>query len=417
MFGRNPPYGHDVHAVSRAKASVQQTGRSPSAKAAPRGPGRVLVADDDEQVRKVLCEVLRRAGLDVVTAKDAASAMREVANNDLDAVVSDIRMDSDEAGIELLKAVRESDLDLPVILVTGLPCVDTAIHALRYGALNYLPKPVSGKVLVSEVKRAVHLYRIAQLRRQSTSELGVNPAMPDRAALEVSLDRALATTYMVYQPVVRWSNQSVFAYEALVRCKEPSIPHPGALIEAAERLGRLNDLGRKVRSIANAPLADAPEDALLLVNLHTQDLLDENLYDPSSILARDASRVILEITERARLESVGDPKPHIRRLRDLGYRIAIDDIGAGYSGLTSFVTLAPELLKVDMSLVRDVEKSDVKRRLVKALVDLCVDLETPLIAEGVETVAERDCLVELGCDLFQGYLFARPELPFVTPKF
>ena len=125
----------------------------------------------------------------------------------------------------------------------------------------------------------------------------------------------------------------------------------------------------------------------------------------------------VEITERARLEQVGDPLPRVTRLRELGFRIAIDDIGAGYSGLTSFVTLEPDLLKLDMSLVRDVHDSPIKQRLVTAMVDLCADLGTPLVAEGVETIEERDCLVGLGCDIFQGYLFAKPAAPFIAPTF
>lgn len=380
--------------------------------------GKVLVADDDPHVRGVLVAILRRKGFEVVAVESVEDAIDAVGHGSFDAVVSDIRMGpTAEEGIALLKAVRETDLDLPVILVTGLPTAETAIRALRYGALNYLQKPVPAAVLSDEVTRAVHLYRIAQLRRQSHGELGMSPSIPDRAGLEISLDRALATLHMAYQPVVRWSDRSVFAFEALVRSKESTLPHPGALIEAAERLDRLPDLGRRIRGLAPLPLPQAAEHVQLLVNLHTNDLLDEALYDPACALAQHAPRVILEITERARLETIGDPRPRIARLRELGYRIAIDDIGAGYSGLTSFVTLAPDLLKVDMSLVRDVETSPIKQRLVKALVDLCADLEIPLVAEGVETIPERDCLIWLGCDLFQGYLFARPGAPFAVPTF
>lgn len=381
-------------------------------------PGRVLVADDDPHVRKVLMRSLSKAGFEVMGAENVEQAIETIEGETFDAVVSDIRMGpTHDEGIALLKAVRENDLDLPVILVTGLPTAQTAIRALRYGALNYLEKPVEGKVLTAEVTRAVHLYRIAQLRRQSHGELGLSPSIPDRAGLEISLDRGLESLFMVYQAVVRWSDHSIYGYEALVRSKEPSLPHPGALIDAAERLQRLPELGCRIRDAAVEPLPRAPAAANLLVNLHPKDLLDEALYDPNSPLAMNAERVILEITERARLETIGDPRPRIRRLRELGYRIAIDDIGAGYSGLTSFVTLAPDLLKVDMSLVRDVHTSPIKQRLVKALVDLCNDLKTPLVAEGVETIEERDCLLGLGCDLFQGYLFAKPNLPFTAPTF
>lgn len=377
---------------------------------------RVLVADDEEMVRTLLGKVLRRQGYDVTLVADGDAAVAALDEGEYDVVVSDIQMPSYD-GITLLNEIRRSNLDLPVILVTGEPTADTAIRALRHGALNYLSKPVSAKELVQEVSRAVRLYKIARLRRESEAELGLQPSIPDRAGLEVTFDRALEALYLLYQPVLCVSTRRVFGYEVLVRSSEEGMPTPGALLDAAERLGRLPDLGRRIRDLSVRPLADAPPDAALLVNLHTKDLLDEALYDPGSPLAAHADRVILEITERAQLDDVGDPRPRVARLRELGFRIAIDDIGAGYSGLTSFATLAPDLLKIDMSLVRNVHKSRLKQKLISSLVSLCRDLQTPLVAEGVETVAEHDALVELGCDLVQGFLYARPHPPFVTPEF
>src|SRR5262249_26743739 len=194
-----------------------------------------------------------------------------------------------------------------------------------------------------------------------------------------------------------WSRRKVFGYEALVRSAEPSLPHPGALFDAAERLGQVEALGRVIREIVPAPLPRAPEDALLFVNLHTRDLNDEHLFSPDSPLAKVASRVVLEITERASLHQVDDVHARVRQLRKMGFRIAIDDIGAGYAGLTSFAMLEPEVVKLDMALVRDVHKTGTKQKLVRSLVHLCRDLNILLIAEGVENAEERDALLSLGC--------------------
>jgi len=98
----------------------------------------------------------------------------------------------------------------------------------------------------------------------------------------------------------------------------------------------------------------------------------------------------------------------------MGFRIAIDDLGAGYAGLTSFATLEPEFVKLDMSLVRDVHKSPMKEKLVGSITSLCKELGMMVVAEGVETPLERDMLVALGCDLLQGYLLAMPGRPFPT---
>jgi EAL domain-containing protein (putative c-di-GMP-specific phosphodiesterase class I) len=99
-------------------------------------------------------------------------------------------------------------------------------------------------------------------------------------------------------------------------------------------------------------------------------------------------------------------------LRALGYQIAVDDLGAGYAGLTSLAQLQPELIKIDMSLVRDIDREPTRRMLVGMMLGVAREMGMTVVAEGVETVAERDTLIELGCDLLQGYLFARPGAAF-----
>ncbi len=102
----------------------------------------------------------------------------------------------------------------------------------------------------------------------------------------------------------------------------------------------------------------------------------------------------------------------IAELRGLGFRIAIDDLGAGYAGLTSFATLEPEFVKLDMSLIRGVDKNPVKEKLVRSMTTLCKDLGMSVVAEGIETIEEREALVHAGVDLLQGYLLAKPGKPF-----
>jgi EAL domain-containing protein (putative c-di-GMP-specific phosphodiesterase class I) len=96
----------------------------------------------------------------------------------------------------------------------------------------------------------------------------------------------------------------------------------------------------------------------------------------------------------------------------MGYRIAVDDLGAGYAGLTSLVELDPDVVKLDMALIRDIDRDPRKRRVVASLVRLCTELDRLVIAEGVERQGELEVLRELGCDLIQGYLLARPGPPF-----
>jgi EAL domain-containing protein (putative c-di-GMP-specific phosphodiesterase class I) len=189
------------------------------------------------------------------------------------------------------------------------------------------------------------------------------------------------------------------------------MPAPGHVLDAAERLEQLPRLGRTVRDRA-AESFRRTEGPALFVNLHPRDLTDPHLLDPDSALAAMANRVVLEITERASLGENEEVSSAVRRLRDMGFRIAVDDLGAGYAGLSSFALLEPEIAKLDMTLVRDIEKSAVKRKLVTSMTELCRDMGVMMVAEGVETAAERQVLTDLGCDLLQGYLFARPGRPF-----
>jgi EAL domain-containing protein (putative c-di-GMP-specific phosphodiesterase class I) len=150
-----------------------------------------------------------------------------------------------------------------------------------------------------------------------------------------------------------------------------------------------------------------PADATVFVNLHPIDLNDPELYQEGP-LTRMASRVVLEITERASLESVPSLSQRLLELRSLGFRLAVDDLGAGYAGLTSMTHIEPEYVKLDMSLVRGIDGTPTKQKVVRSMAHLCDDLGMRVVAEGIETAAERDALGASGCGLLQGYFFARP---------
>jgi EAL domain-containing protein (putative c-di-GMP-specific phosphodiesterase class I) len=290
--------------------------------------------------------------------------------------------------------------------------VRTAVQALEYGAMHYLSKPVGSRELESTIDKAVRLHRMARVRQQAAELLGHGAQARDRAGLEASFDRAMQSLWMAYHPIVRARDGSLFGYEALLRSTEPTLPHPGAVIDAAERLGCTDLLGRTIRERATLPMRACKNGESLFVNLHVTDLLDPTLSSPTAPLSKIADRVVLEITERASLDLVKDARNRIARLREMGFRIAIDDMGAGYAGLSSFALLEPEIIKLDMSLIRDVHQSATKQRVVRSMTDLAKDMGMLIVAEGIEVVEERDVLVELGCDLLQGFLFARPGKPF-----
>jgi EAL domain-containing protein (putative c-di-GMP-specific phosphodiesterase class I) len=377
---------------------------------------RVLLIDDHPKLLRALARLLGHAGYQVETAPDGRTALEHLRASSFDVIVSDIMMPH-MSGLELLKAVRQLDLDVPVILMTGAPAMESAAEAVEYGAFRYLCKPVESAALEAAVRRAVLMHDLAKVKRKALDLLGAEGLrLSDRAALESRFEHALATLWVAYQPIVTLSEGRVYAYEALVRNDEATLRAPGAFLDAAERLGKLNDLGRRMRGLVAEAITRMPPGALAYVNLHPQDLLDADLYALSSPLARQAERVVLEITERASLDNLPDLVERRAKLRALGFRIAVDDLGAGYAGLSSLARLEPDIIKLDMSLVRDINANPVKRQLVQSMTALSRSLGVEAVAEGVETAAELGVLVESGLDLFQGYYFAHPQRELVQPQ-
>ncbi len=371
--------------------------------------GRVLVVDDEEAILVTFRRILEMAGYTVETAASAQAAMASLQeSNGFNAVISDITMPGAD-GLELLRKIRSHDQDVPVILMTGGPTLQSAIEAVELGALKYLTKPIARDDLLETIGYAVRMHRLAKAKREAMTHVGEDDALEgDRLNLEATFERSLEALWIAYQPIVSWDERRVWGYEALVRSDEPQAPHPGILIPMAERLGRLFDLGRKVRELVADRADSIAEPHHLFVNLHPEDLLDTTLYAPGSPLSRVAKRVVLELTERVSLDRIPSLQDRLKSLRDLGFRLAVDDLGAGYAGLSAFAQIEPDVAKIDMSLVRNVDKDPKRLRLIKAMVDVCLEMKIQVVNEGIETEAERDTLASIGCDLMQGYYFARP---------
>lgn len=160
---------------------------------------------------------------------------------------------------------------------------------------------------------------------------------------------------------------------------------------------------------------------------HLQPPEELFLHEPAGVGRTQpelAPEVVLEFTERSPIDSVPDVRERARRLRALGFRLAIDDLGSGYAGLTSFVSLQPDFVKLDRGLIARIDHEPVKRKLVGSIVAVSREMGIAVVAEGVETAGERDTAAEIGCDLMQGFLFRRPDelredetfpLPFEGP--
>ncbi|MFZ5441874.1 MAG: EAL domain-containing protein [Myxococcota bacterium] len=366
----------------------------------PSPAGRVLVVDDDDLFLRVCHSVLRRSGLTVDPVSDPREALERVRQHHYDVIVSDLCMPG-VSGISLLEGVRKIDPTVPFVLMTGMPTVETAISAIDLGVHKYLPKPFDVDAFVGAVNEAVR------------KRVGAD----DLPALHRRLDRALEKLWMAYQPIVALSKEGTLAYEALLRTTAEEIKGPQEILELAEKTHRIFDVGRAIRRKVAADLPGLSSDIQVFVNLHPADLEDPDLYSADAPLTKFAARVVLEITERASIAHDQSLNEHCRSLRALGFRIAVDDLGAGYSGLTTLARVQPEFVKLDASLVRDLPNSSVNQLIVSAVLDLSGELGSRVVAEAIETPAELEMLKLLGVDLMQGYFFARPGKPFVTVDF
>lgn len=367
--------------------------------------GRILVVDDEDLVLRVLAEALEEAGHTAVAARSVSDALAVLDRDSVDAVVCDINMPG-TSGMELLRMLHARDRGMPVILLTGGPSMQTAVKAVEYGAFRYLTKPLKWDELLGVVGEALRARSLARAR----DPLGA------RAELEQRFHSALDGLWIAFQPILAADSRELVGYEALLRSREPSLPDPHAVLDAAEKLGALHTLGRALRARIAAAIDSGPSGATYFVNVHPTDLADPDLLDPGAPLSRHGRRVVLELTERASLEGVSDLKARIGALRALRYRIAVDDLGAGYAGLSYFATVHPDLVKIDMSLVHEIDRDPVKQRIVLSLTQLVRTLGIEIVGEGVESAAERDFLISLGCTHLQGFLFAEPGPPFPDPR-
>ena len=145
----------------------------------------VLLVDDDEYGLRATARTLKALGYSVITASDGDEALKQFEHTTFEVVLSDIAMPTCD-GVELLRRIREKDLDVPVVLITGDPSIRTAVKALEYGAFHYITKPCPFEQLRDVLQRAVQVQRLAVAKREAAETLGL-PASTDRAGLEATL--------------------------------------------------------------------------------------------------------------------------------------------------------------------------------------------------------------------------------------
>jgi len=214
-----------------------------------------------------------------------------------------------------------------------------------------------------------------------------------------------------FQPIVDLVRGTVVGYEALARFDGYPVSDPLEWFAAAHRHG----CGAQLESLTLRQALDArdelPADTFMSVNIGPDVIADpvvQQVWNEHSSL----TGVIIELTEHARIDSYEELAPVLDRLRGVGALIALDDAGAGYAGLQHIVGIKPHLIKLDRRLIENIDCDETKRALVEMIGSFATRVHAEVLAEGIERSGELDTLVSLGVTMAQGYLLARPALPW-----
>jgi EAL domain-containing protein (putative c-di-GMP-specific phosphodiesterase class I) len=263
----------------------------------------------------------------------------------------------------------------------------------------------------------VHSERIIRRAVQEAIETGSLFRRMDELSVRERLQDVIVRDRLVtaYQPIQRLSDRKVLGYEALARgARGSGFETADQLFESAERHELLIELDRLCRGRALLHSSRLPSDTKLFINTLPATIRDPQFRGRPLItfLERakvDPSRIVIEITEKLVIENYGLFREAMAYFTDLGVSFAVDDVGAGYSGLESIASLKPAFLKIDIALVRDVHVSVVNREMVKAIIALGRGTGATVIAEGIHNEAEADALAAMGIEYGQGFFLARPE--------
>lgn len=384
----------------------------------------VLLADDDPAMVAALVELVdREPGLAVVaTAADADEAIRLATRHRPDVALIDVKMPG--SGVRAAREIRRLAPDTRVVAFSAHEERTSIASMLRAGALGYVIKGAPIDEILDAVRRASR--GLASLSGRAA--IGVAGELEEhlgRQELATEQARALASQVAgalepgaiqaVYQPIADLGTLRVVGYEALARVSAEPARGPDAWFAAAEEAGMRVELELAAVRAAVAGFNDLPSDAFLALNVSPATAVAEELA--VILLSVPADRIMLEITEHAPVLDYDALAGGLAAFRARGGRLAVDDAGAGFASLRHILRLAPDLIKLDISLTQNIDVDRARRSLASALIAFAAEMGITVLAEGVETQAELQALRELGATLGQGYLLGRPgALPAANPR-
>ena len=386
----------------------------------------ILVIEDDYVIRENILKILKAERFDVMGAENGMQGLSLAMSNLPDVILCDVLM-PELNGYGVLMALRANPATatVPFVFLTGKTDRAEMRQGMELGADDYLTKPFTKAELVGAIairlkkqEAFAELYNTLQI--QSNEFIIQQNADEKLAQLKRSLYRALKREEFLvyYQPQISMNTGKIVGAEALVRWQhhEKGLIPPTEFIPVAEKTGFIIPLGEWILQTACKQVQAWKNDGFsglrVAVNLSPRQFHQPDLSSRVALILEkiglEPSSLELELTESLMVEDVKSAIATLTQLKNLGISISIDDFGTGYSSL-SYLTQYPfDTLKIDRSFVRNITDGSRNAAIVKAIIEMAHSLCLEVIAEGVETQAEKDFLLRSECDVMQGYLFSPP---------
>jgi EAL domain-containing protein (putative c-di-GMP-specific phosphodiesterase class I)/CheY-like chemotaxis protein len=377
---------------------------------------KVLVVEDHEFQRGMLLKMLTRLGATQVSmAADGYAALEIVMSPgaSIDITISDLDMPGMD-GLEFMRHVGQARIAVSIILASALEgvlldSVETMTRAYGVKILGVIQKPITPEKLAALIK--LHLPAQANPKRTQPDSLSFTIEEIVQGIRDDEFEP-------FFQPKVELASGRIKGAEALARWRHPQngIVAPYAFVGPLEDHNQIDSLTWLILSKSVDFCCDwrtqSGLDVSVSVNLSAKSLTDVSLADRVTDLVKgrklDCRNIILEVTESAATTDIGHSLETLSRLRMKGFGLSIDDYGTGYSSLQQLARIAFTEIKLDQSFIKSAATQRVARIILESTIEMAKKLGIVTVAEGVETEQDWDLLRELGCDLAQGYLIAKP---------
>ena len=385
---------------------------------------RVLVAEDDPSVRAALVALIRvEPSFELVgEVANATDAIDVAAEQQPDVAVIDVRMPGG-GGPAAVRGIKRKSPETRMLAFSAADDRTTVLDMLEAGVVGYLVKGSSIESIVDSIEQAAEgqgslsVEVTGDVIEELVGQLSVRRRAEDRRRVRESrVRRAMESEGalgVVFQPICDLATGRTIGAEALARFHLAPARRPDEWFAEAGEVGLRRELELAALNNALTHLTELPKGLFLSVNISPATLRGSPFR--KALSGVDAKRIVVEVTEHMPVEDYDALNEAVDRVRALGVRLAIDDAGAGFASLRHILRLAPDFVKLDRTLIDDIERDRSHQALAAGLISFAEKIDATIVAEGIERGAQLNALRDLGVTCGQGFLLARPApLPLTS---